>query len=121
MLHLHQGFMRLRDEGLDHVLLAQPVAASHGIVEVRLQTVVRLRHCGGTPFGRHGMAAHGVDLGNQRNAQGRVGLGDRNGSAQSTTTSTDDGNINLNNLHTTLLGSTASPLKAIYAFTSPAF
>jgi hypothetical protein len=47
MLHLHHLFVRLADEVLDHVLLAQPVAAGHGVMEVRLQAVVRLRHGSG--------------------------------------------------------------------------
>jgi hypothetical protein len=56
------------DEEVDDVLLAQPVAAGHGVVEVRLQAVVRLRHRGGAALGRDGVAAHRVDLGDQRHA-----------------------------------------------------
>jgi hypothetical protein len=37
LLQLHELLMRVADEVLDHVLLAQPVAAGHGVVEVVLQ------------------------------------------------------------------------------------
>jgi hypothetical protein len=40
VLQLGQLFGAVRDEVVDHVLLAQPVAAVHGIVEVVLQAVV---------------------------------------------------------------------------------
>jgi hypothetical protein len=35
VLHLHHFLVRMRDEVLDDVLLAQPVAAGHRVVEVR--------------------------------------------------------------------------------------
>ena len=77
VLHLHHLFVGMGDEVLDHVLLAQPVAAAHGIVEMVVQAVVGPRHRGGPAFRGHGVAAHRVDLGNQRDLQRRIRFGDR--------------------------------------------
>ena len=63
-------FLRaLGDEVLDHILLAQPVAAADGIVEMVVQAVFGPRTRGGPAFCGHGMAAHGEHLRNQRDFQ----------------------------------------------------
>ena len=77
VLHLHHLPVRVGDEILDDVLLAQPVAAADGVVEMMLEAVVRQRHRRRAAFGGHGMAAHRVDLGYQGDGQRRVGLGNR--------------------------------------------
>ena len=63
VLHLHHLVVRMRDEILDHVLLAQPVAAA----TVSLKCCSRLScgcvTAGGAAFGRHRVAAHRIDLG----------------------------------------------------------
>jgi len=69
VLHLHQLAMRLADEVVHHVLFAEPVAARDGVVEVGFQAVVGLRHRGRPALGRHGVAAHRVDLRDQRHLQ----------------------------------------------------
>jgi hypothetical protein len=66
------------DEVLDAVLVREPVAAADGVVEVQIEAVVRLGHAGRAAFRRAGVAAHRVDLRNQRNAQCRIGLCQRN-------------------------------------------
>ena len=59
----------LLDEVLDDILLAEPVAAAHGVVEVIVETVVRALDTRRTTLGRHGVAAHRVDLGDQSDFQ----------------------------------------------------
>ena len=66
MFHLNHLLGAMGNEIVDDVLVAQPVAAGHGIVEMMFQAVVRLHHAGRSPFRRHGVAAHRIDLGHQR-------------------------------------------------------
>ena len=99
MFHLHQFLGAMRNEVIDDVLFAQPVAAGHRIVKMMLQAVVRLYHAGGTAFGRHRVAAHRVDLGNERDGQRRIGFSHRNGRAKPGTACTDDGYVSLENFH----------------------
>jgi hypothetical protein len=65
------------NEVIHHVLLTQPVASGNGILEVKIEAVMILRHSGRTAFGRHGVAAHRVHFRNQRDIQ--VGIGFRCG------------------------------------------
>ena len=99
MLHLHQLFMGLAHEELDDVLLAQPVAAGHRIVEVRLQAVVRLGDSRRAAFRGHGVAAHRVNLGDERNAQRGVGLGHRDSGPKACSAGTHDCHIGLEDIH----------------------
>ena len=73
------GFL---DEGLDGVLVAQPVAAGDGVVGVFVEAVVRADHGRGAALGRDRVAAHRVDLGDDGDAEPGVGLGDGDGRAQ---------------------------------------
>ena len=59
----------VRDEIFDDVLLAQPVAAGDGVVEVVVEAVMVLHHAGRAAFGRDGVAAHRIDLRDQRDGQ----------------------------------------------------
>jgi hypothetical protein len=99
VLHLHHFLVGLAHEVLHDVLLAQPVAAGHGVVEVVLQAVVRLGHGGSATLGRHRVAAHRVDLRDQRDAQRRIGLGHRDGGSQAGAAGTDDRDICLECFH----------------------
>jgi hypothetical protein len=76
VLELGQLLRAVGDEVLDHILLAQPVAAVHGIVEVILEAVGRLLHARRPAFGGDGVAAHRIDLRHQRDLQRRIRLGD---------------------------------------------
>ncbi len=87
------------DEVLDGVLVAQPVAAADRVVEVQIKAVVGLDHAGRPAFGCAGVAAHGVDLRDQRDAQLRVGLGEGDRSTQTRASRTDDGHIGFHNFH----------------------
>ena len=82
VLQLHQLDRRLRDEGLDRVLVTQPVAARHRVVGVLVQAVVGRDDRRSAALGRDRVAAHRVDLRHDRDAQPRVRLHDRDGGAQ---------------------------------------
>jgi hypothetical protein len=99
VLHLHHLLVRLRDEVLDDVLLAEPVAAGHRVVEVRLKAVVGLCHRRRAALGGHGVAAHRVDLGDERDGQCRVVLGRRDGRAQAAAARPDDCDVDLDDVH----------------------
>src|SRR5207245_4998493 len=62
----------LVDERFDSVLVAKPVAAGDRVVRVLVEAVVFCYHPGGTTLGGDRVAAHGVDLGDDRDAQPRV-------------------------------------------------
>jgi hypothetical protein len=99
VLQLDEFPGRLVDEVLDGVLVAQPVAATDGVVEVLLQTVVGLDHTGGATLSRTSVAAHRVDLRDQRDAQLRIGLYKCNCSAQPRASGSDYGHICLDRFH----------------------
>ena len=99
VLHLHHFLVGMRDEVLHHVLLAQPVAAAHGVVEVVLEAVVRPRHGGRAAFGRDRVAAHRVDLGDQRHHEGGIGFCHGYRCAQAGTAGTHDRHVRLEPVH----------------------
>jgi hypothetical protein len=57
---------------------------------VVLEAVVRLDHAGGAALRRAGVAAHRIDLGDERDLEGRVRLRERDGGAQSCAPCADD-------------------------------
>jgi hypothetical protein len=73
---------RLLDERLDGVLVAQPVAAGDGVVGVLVERVVRTDDAGRAALGRDRVAAHRVDLGDDGDAEARIGFRDRDRRAQ---------------------------------------
>ena len=64
-------------EGFNGILIAQPVPAGDGVVTVLIERVVSFHHPGRSAFGRDGVAAHGINLGDDRHAE--LGIGFRNG------------------------------------------
>src|SRR5206468_1929461 len=82
VLEAKQLLRRFLDEGFDRVLIAQPVAAGNGVVGVLVEAVVRTNHGRRAAFGRHRVAAHRIDLGDDGNSEAVVGFGDGNGGAQ---------------------------------------
>src|SRR5215475_10765410 len=70
------------DEGLDSLLVAQPIPARDSVVGMLLEAVARPDDPGRPTLSRHGMAAHRVDLRGDRHAQPRVGLRDGDGRTQ---------------------------------------
>ena len=66
MFELRQFLRGLLDEVLDHVLLAQPVTATDGVMEVIIEAIRRFLDASSAAFGRYRMATHRVNLGNER-------------------------------------------------------
>ena len=66
VLQAQQLLGRFLDEGLDRVLIAQPVAAGDGVVGVLVEAVVGRIDAGGAALGRDRVAAHRVHLGDDR-------------------------------------------------------
>ncbi len=81
VLQLQQLLRRFPDKRLHCVLIAQPVAARDGVVGVLVQTVVGFGHTGRAAFGRNRVAAHGINLGNNGDAELGIDFGRRNGGA----------------------------------------
>jgi len=75
---LEQGQLlrRLLDEVLDDVLVAEEVRALHGVEAVQLEAVVLTRHRRRTALGRDRVAAHRINLGDERDGGVRIRLGD---------------------------------------------
>src|SRR6185312_1637498 len=84
---------RLPDEGLDGVLVAEPVAARHRVVAVLVEAVVGGDDPGRAALGRHRVAAHRVDLGDQGDVEPGFGLGDGDGGAQPGGAATHDQHV----------------------------
>ena len=82
---LFRGFL---DERLDGILIAQPVASGNGVVGMLVEAVVRGDDTRRAPLGRDGVAAHRVHLGNNRDAEMGMGLGDGEGGAQTSSAAT---------------------------------
>ena len=99
VLQLQQFQRRGVDEQLDGILVAEPVAAGDGVVEMVVQAVVVLDDAGRAAFGGHGVAAHRIDLGDQRKREGRIGLGDRDGGAQAGAAGAHDRDVDFNHVH----------------------
>jgi hypothetical protein len=99
MLELHHLLGAMGDKIIDRILLAKPIAAGNRVVEMMLQAVVRLHHAGGPAFGSDGVAAHRIDLRNQRDSQRWIGLGHGNGRPQAGATRTDNRNVRPEHVH----------------------
>ncbi len=99
MLQLHQFQRRLLDEMFHDILVAEPVAAAHRVVEVHLEGVVGAFDARGAALGGTGVAAHRVDLGNQGDLQFRVGFGNRDRRTQAGPAGPDNDNISLDAFH----------------------
>jgi hypothetical protein len=66
---------------------------------MEIETVVGLRHRGGSAFGGNGVAAHRINFRDQRNSQGGICFSGGNGSAESSSASADDDQIGSTGLH----------------------
>ena len=99
MLHLQQLERSRVDEQLDRVLVAQPVAAGDGVVEMIVQAVVVLDHAGSAALGGHRVAAHRIDLREQRDPQRRIGLDRRDRSAQAGAAGADNDDVGRDHVH----------------------
>ncbi len=99
MLELHHLLGAMGDKIVDGVLLAKPIAAANRVVEMVLQAVVRLHHAGGSAFGGNGVAAHRIDLRDQRHGQRWIGFRHGNGRSQSRAPRANDRDVRLEHIH----------------------
>ena len=99
VLEAGQFDRRLLNEVLDNVLFAQPVTATHGIVEVVVEAVVRTLDTRGATFGGDGMATHRIDLRYQRDLQRRIRFGNCDSCTQTGSAPSHDNYICLVNFH----------------------
>ncbi len=102
MLEPQQFVGHFVDEGLDHVLVAEPIAARDGVVDVLLDGVVVTDYAGGAAFGRDRVAAHRVNLRDHRDIELRIGFGDSDSGAESGAAATDQQNIVRRGFHSIL-------------------
>src|SRR5262249_19752129 len=93
VLQAEQFLRRLLDEGLDGILVAQPVAAGDGVVGVLVERVVSADDAGSAALGGDGMAAHRVDLGDDRDAEAGIGFRDGDGRAQASAATAYQNNV----------------------------
>ena len=86
-------------EGLNRILIAEPIAAGNRVVRVLVLAVVGLGYTGGSALGGNGVAAHGIDLGNDGDAE--LGIDFRRGDrrAKSRTASTYQKNVVRRSFH----------------------
>ncbi|KFB66838.1 MAG: hypothetical protein CAPSK01_003777 [Candidatus Accumulibacter vicinus] len=99
VLELGQLLGTVCHEILDHILLAQPVAATHRIVEVILEAIGRQLHPRRTALGSDGVATHRIDLRDQRDPQRGIRLRDGNRRPQTCPATPDDHYVRLVYLH----------------------
>ncbi len=81
------------DEGLDCILIGEPVGATDGVVTMVVVAVAGLDHRGGSAFSGDGMRAHRVDLGDDTDRQVGIFFADGDGCAQTSTASSNDENV----------------------------
>ncbi len=99
MLHLQQLQRGGLDEQVDRVLVAQPIAATHRVVEVLIVAVIILDRACRAAFSSNGVAAHRVDLGDQRDVERRVELGSGDRRPQAGAAGPDDGDVAGDDVH----------------------
>ena len=85
--HLARGLVH---EGLDGVLVSEPVGAADRVVDVIVEGVVLLDHGRGAALGGDRVAAHWVDLREHRDVEIGVGLGGGDDSPQARASAADD-------------------------------
>ena len=99
MLELDQLGRAALDKEFDHVLLAQPVAAVHGVVEMVVERNMRLNHAGRAAFRRNRMAAHRQHFRDERDGERGVRLRGRDGGAQACSARSDNQDICIEMVH----------------------
>ena len=57
------------DEGFHGVLIAQPIAARNRVIGMLIEAVIGLDHARGATLGGNRVAAHGINFGNDGNAE----------------------------------------------------
>ncbi len=95
MLQLDHLRRAAADEIIDHVLLAEPVAAGDRVVEMVVERVMPLDDAGRPALRRHRMAAHRQHFGDQGDGERGICLGRRYGGAQARPARSNDQNIGI--------------------------
>src|SRR5947208_9632 len=90
LYHFRRSFFH---KNLYGVLVAHPVAPGDGVVRVGVQGVSGFDHGGGAAFGGHGMAAHGIHLGDDGSAESGIGFCHGDGSAEPGPSTAYDQNV----------------------------
>ena len=112
MLELDHLGRAAADEELDDVLLAEPVAAVHRVVEVVVERIVRLDHARRPAFRRDRVAAHGQDFRDESDRQRRVRLGGGDGGTQARSARPYDEDIGIETIHRGELPLDVAPSRA---------
>jgi hypothetical protein len=82
MLEAEQLLRRFLHEGLDGILIAEPVAASNRVERVFVEAVVGSYRTCRTPLGGDRVAPHRVHLGHDGDVESWIEFGDRDSGAQ---------------------------------------
>src|SRR5262245_31556972 len=93
VLQPEQFLGRFLDEHLDGILVAEPVAAGDSVIGVFVEGVVGTNNAGGAALGGDGVTPHRIDLGDDRDAESRVGFRNGDGRTQSCSTATYQHNV----------------------------
>ena len=93
MLEPNELLGRFSYEGLHRVLIAEPVAARDGVVGVLIKAVAPRDHPRGSTLRRDGVTPHGIDLGNNCNAERWIGFSDGDRGAKSCATAADEDHV----------------------------
>ena len=83
VLELREFARGLADKSLYRILIAEPIAARDGVIGVIVQAVIGTHDAGRPTLGGDSMAAHGIDLGDDRDSESGIGFRDGDGGAQS--------------------------------------
>jgi hypothetical protein len=86
VLEAKQLLGRFRDERVNGILVARPVAAGDGVIRVFVEAVVGSNRARSTTLRGHCVAPHRVHLRHDGDLEARVGFRDGNGRAQTGTT-----------------------------------
>ena len=95
MLELDHLGRAAADEEFDHVLLAEPVAAGHGVIEMVVERVMRLDYARRAALRGNRVAAHGQDFRNESDGERGVRLGGCDGGAQARAARPNDQDIGI--------------------------
>ena len=102
--HLGGGFA---DKGFDRILITQPVAPGNRVVRVLIQAVARLDHGRRAAFGRNGVAAHRINLGDHGDGKAGKRFGHGDGGAQPRPAAADHQHVAGEDVHRSLRRSAA--------------
>src|SRR5207245_1731236 len=86
-------------DGVDGVLVAEPVTAGDGVVGMLVKSVAWLGDACSAAFGRNCVAPHGVDLGDNRDVKFGIDFGDCDGSPEARPATSHQENVVVRYVH----------------------